>query len=76
MQTEIQGDNQAMVTQVLSNEYKKYGCRIGYSGKDYPNLTASGLASIGQYTYTNNPKLYFASDAMGVSMIITNKVNL
>ncbi|MHC6197909.1 carboxypeptidase regulatory-like domain-containing protein [Elizabethkingia miricola] len=64
---EIQGDNQAMVTQVLSNvNTRNMGVELGIQVKITPTLTASGLASIGQYTYTNNPKLYFASDAMGV----------
>lgn len=64
---QIQGDTRAMVSQVLSNVNKRnMGVEVGVQVKITPTLTASGLASIGQYTYTNNPRLYFASDAMGV----------
>ncbi|QCX53090.1 carboxypeptidase regulatory-like domain-containing protein [Elizabethkingia sp. JS20170427COW] len=64
---EILGDNQAMVTQVLSDvNTRNIGVELGVQVKITPTLTANGLASIGQYTYTNNPTLYFASDAVGV----------
>ncbi|WP_407475324.1 carboxypeptidase regulatory-like domain-containing protein [Elizabethkingia anophelis] len=74
---EIEGDNRAMVTQVLSNVNKRnMGVEMGIQVKITPTLTASGLASIGQYTYTNNPKLYFASDAMGTFFDYNNKGEL
>ena len=57
----------AFVTQVLSDVNKRnMGAELGLQVKVTPTLTASGLVSYGQYTYTNNPTVYFASDAIGV----------
>lgn len=56
----------AFITQVLSDVNKRnMGVELGAQVKISPTLTASGVASLGQYTYTNNPTVYFASDAIG-----------
>lgn len=57
----------AFITQVLSDVNKRnMGAELGASVKITPTLTATGAASFGQYTYTNNPTVYFASDAIGL----------
>lgn len=56
----------AFVTQVMTNvEKQNFGGELGLSYKITPTLEFSGLASVGQYTYKNNPTVYFASDAVG-----------
>ncbi|MCD9618760.1 carboxypeptidase-like regulatory domain-containing protein [Chryseobacterium gleum] len=56
----------AFITQVLAGANKRnMGIELGAQVKLTPTLTASGLLSLGQYTYTNNPTVYFASDAVG-----------
>lgn len=64
---EVQGDNQAMLTQVLSNVNKRFlGAELGVQVKITPAWEVSGLVNIGQYTYANNPTLYFATDDIGL----------
>jgi hypothetical protein len=56
----------AFITQVLSDVNKRnMGVELGAQVKLTSTLTANGLVSLGQYTYTNNPTVYFASDAIG-----------
>lgn len=56
----------AFVTQVMSNvERRNLGGELGVEVKITPTLTASGVASYGQFTYRNNPNVYFVSDAVG-----------
>jgi len=57
----------AFVTQVMSNvEKRNIGAELGVDVKLLPTLTFQGAASYGQYTYQNNPDVYFASDNIGV----------
>lgn len=57
----------AFITQVLSNVNKRnMGAELGVQVKLTPTLTASGAASYGQYTYTNNPDIILSSDAIGI----------
>ncbi len=56
----------AFVTQTMSNVDKRnMGGELGIDVKITPTLSAQGLASYGQYTYRNDPNVYFASDAAG-----------
>lgn len=56
----------AFITQVMSNvEKKNMGVEFGIDYKVLPTLSLQGLASLGQYTYANNPTIYFASDVIG-----------
>lgn len=56
----------AFVTQVMSNlEKRNMGVELGIDYKILPTLSLQGLASLGQYTYKNDPTIYFASDAVG-----------
>ncbi|PZU91412.1 MAG: peptidase [Chryseobacterium sp.] len=57
----------AFVTQVMSNvEKRNLGAEIGMDIKIFPTLSFQGAASYGQYTYRNNPNVYFASDNIGI----------
>lgn len=56
----------AFVTQIMSNvEKRNMGGELGVDVKILPTLSIQGLASYGQFTYRNDPNVYFASDAAG-----------
>lgn len=56
----------AFVTQIMSNlEKRNMGAELGVDIKILPTLSIQGLASIGQFTYKNDPNVYFTSDAAG-----------
>lgn len=56
----------AFVTQVMTDVRRRnIGLEVGLSYKIVPSLEFQGLASLGQYTYTNNPNVYFSSDLIG-----------
>ena len=66
----VQGDvtqvQSAFVTQVISNVDKRnLGAELGIELKVTPTISLQGAASLGQFTYRNNPETYFASDAAG-----------
>lgn len=55
----------AFVTQVMSNvEKRNMGAELGLEVKITPTLTFQGLANYGEYTYRNNPNVYFVSEAV------------
>ena len=57
----------AFVTETMTNvEKRNMGGELGVDVKVTPTLSLQGLASYGQFTYQNNPQIYFASDAAGV----------
>lgn len=57
----------AFVSQVMSNvEKRNMGGELGVDVKVSPTLSLQGLASYGQFTYQNDPEVYFASDATGL----------
>jgi len=63
-QTNVQS---AFVTQIMTDVKKRnMGMELGIDYKVLPTLSLQGLASIGQYTYQNDPTTYFASDAAGI----------
>ena len=50
----------------MSNvEKRNIGLELGIDYKVTPTLSLQGLASVGQYTYNNDPTIYFSSDAVG-----------
>lgn len=58
----------SFVSQVMSNVDKRnLGAELGIDVKVLPTLSIQGLASLGQFTYSNNPTVYFASDAAGLT---------
>jgi len=63
----IGGDNTAFVQEVLSGIAKKHmGVEIGVEAQVTPTIKLKGAASIGQFTYANNPNLYLTSDVADV----------
>lgn len=67
----------AFVTQVMSNvEKRNMGVELGVDLKVIPTLSLQGLASLGQYTYRNNPEVYLVSDASGSSVASFGKAYL
>ncbi|MGM5630246.1 carboxypeptidase regulatory-like domain-containing protein [Apibacter raozihei] len=65
----LDGNGDAFISEVLTGVEKDYlGTEIGIDWKIMTSLTLSGIASVGQYTYKNNPDLYILSDvATGVN---------
>ena len=63
---EVTNVQSAFVTQIMSNVDKRnMGAELGVDVKILPTLSVQGLASYGQFTYKNDPNVYFASDAAG-----------
>jgi len=55
----------AFVTQTMSNVNKRsMGAELGIDVKVFPTLSLQGVASWGEYKYTNNPNVYISSDVM------------
>lgn len=55
----------AFVTQVMSNvEKRNRGAELGLDIKITPTLSFQGIANYGDYTYRNNPNIYFVSEAV------------
>ncbi|RCS28032.1 TonB-dependent receptor [Polaribacter sp. WD7] len=63
----IGGDNTAFVQEVLSGIAKRHmGLEVGIEAQITPTITLKAAASIGQFTYANNPDLYLTSDVANV----------
>ncbi len=59
----IGGDNTAFVQEVLNGIDKKHlGVELGLEAQVTPTIKLKGAASIGQYTYDNNPNIYLTSE--------------
>jgi hypothetical protein len=59
----IGGDNTAFVQEVLNGVDKKHlGVELGLEAQVTPTIKLKGAASIGQYTYNNNPNIYLTSE--------------
>ena len=59
----VGGDNTAFVQEVLSGIEKDHiGVELGIEAQVTPTIKLKGAASIGQFTYANNPDLYLTSD--------------
>lgn len=59
----IGGDNTAFVQEVLSGVDKKHlGVELGLEAQVTPTIKLKGAASIGQFTYDNNPNIYLTSE--------------
>jgi hypothetical protein len=59
----IGGDNTAFVQEVLSGVGKKHmGVELGLEAQVTPTIKLKGAASIGQFTYDNNPNIYLTSE--------------
>lgn len=56
-------DGNAFVQEVLTNIGRRHiGAELGIEAQVLPTLKLKAAASIGQYTFTNNPNLYLRSD--------------
>nr|WP_314493784.1 carboxypeptidase-like regulatory domain-containing protein [uncultured Chryseobacterium sp.] len=67
----------AFVTQVMTGVKKKNcGVEAGIDVKVLSTLSVQALASVGQFTYQNNPVTYFAADATGNSYVSLGKAYL
>ncbi len=54
----------AFITEVLSGAHKRYkGLELGVDVKVTPTLNFNAVGSWGEYTYENNPNVYYAADS-------------
>ncbi|MGH1386174.1 carboxypeptidase-like regulatory domain-containing protein [Kordia sp.] len=59
----IGGDNQAFVQEILQGVDKRHiGGELGIEAQVTSTIKLKGVASLGQYTYDNNPDLYLSSE--------------
>ena len=60
----VGGDNTAFVQEILSGINKKHiGLEVGLEAQITATFKLKGVASIGQFTYDNNPNLYLTTEA-------------
>ena len=60
----IGGDNVAFVQEILQGVDKQHmGAELGIEAQVTPTIKLKGVASLGQYTYANNPNLYLTTEA-------------
>lgn len=58
----VGGDNTAFVQEILQGIAKRQiGAEIGIEAQVTPTILLKGVASLGQFTYDNNPNLYLTS---------------
>ena len=56
-------EQDAFIQEIMTNVEKKHiGVELGIEAQVTPTLKIKGVASVGQYTYNNNPNLYITSD--------------
>lgn len=60
----IGGDNVAFIQEILQGIEKLHiGGEIGIEAQITPTIKLKGVASVGQFTYANNPNLYLTTEA-------------
>lgn len=60
----IGGDNVAFIQEILKGIDKQHiGAEFGIEAQVTPTIKLKGVASIGQFTYTNNPNLFLTTEA-------------
>lgn len=60
----IGGDNTAFVQEILQGIDKRHiGGELGIEAQVTPTIKLKGVASVGQYTYDNNPNLFLTTEA-------------
>lgn len=60
----IGGDNTAFVQEILQGIDKKHiGGELGIEAQVTPTIKLKGVASVGQFTYDNNPNLFLTTEA-------------
>ncbi len=69
----IGGDNTAFVQEVLTGISKKHlGLELGIEAQVTSTIKLKGAASIGQFTYDNNPDLYLTTDVINEGVFDEN----
>lgn len=59
----IGGDNTAFVQEILQGIDKRHiGAELGIEAQVTPTIKLKGVASLGQYTYDNNPNLFLSTE--------------
>jgi len=59
----IGGDNTAFVQEILQGIDKRHvGAELGLEAQVTPTIKLKGVASLGQYTYDNNPNLFLSTE--------------
>ncbi len=59
----VGGDNQVFVQEILQGiEKRHFGVEFGLEAQVTPTIKLKGVASIGQYTYDNNPNLFLSTE--------------
>ncbi|MCB4806957.1 TonB-dependent receptor [Tamlana sp. 62-3] len=59
----IGGDNSVFVQEILQGINKKHlGLEFGIEAQVTPTIKLKGVASVGQFTYNNNPDLYLSTE--------------
>jgi len=59
----IGGDNTAFVQEILQGADKRHiGGELGIEAQVTPTIKLKGVASVGQYTYDNNPNLFLSTE--------------
>jgi hypothetical protein len=65
----------AFVQEVLQGvDTQNIGAELGIEAQVTPTILLKGVASIGQYIYTNNPDLYLTSSSFGRSQTFTSNL--
>lgn len=60
----IGGDNVAFIQEILQGIDKQHiGGELGIEAQVTPTIKLKGVASVGQFTYANNPNLYLTTEA-------------
>ena len=60
----IGGDNVAFIQEILQGVDKQHiGAEFGVEAQVTPTIKLKGVASVGQFTYANNPNLYLTTEA-------------
>ncbi len=63
-------EQDAFIQEVLTGiEKQNIGVEIGVEAQVTPTIKLKGAASVGQYTYNNNPKIYITSDDLEIPLI-------
>jgi len=68
---DITGDAFFLNTALAGVEKKNMGGEFGLEVQVTPTLSLTGVASLGQYTYNNNPDLYIGSDQFSAELLGT-----
>tara|TARA_A100000164_G_scaffold73893_1_gene62111 strand:- start:1683 stop:4244 length:2562 start_codon:yes stop_codon:yes gene_type:complete len=69
-------DDSEFIQEILQGIDKKYfGVEFGVEAQIIPTVKLKGAASIGQYTYDNNPYLYLGADNNTVAVGLSNLEN-